>query len=79
MLKEIEREVWLCRVTKITKGKASRSLKGNVLTLRKEITDMDIGDIYVETKDSDPVSSELAPVGQTGKSPVVNSKLSSDQ
>lgn len=45
---------WIGRVTKITKGRASRSLKGNILTLRKEIGAMTTGntrDTEVENRD----------------------------
>lgn len=71
-----------CRVTKITKGRAARSLTGNILTLRKEIGDMTTGntrDGQVEKRNHDPVGSGMAPGGQAGESSVVRLKLSEDQ
>lgn len=61
-LQEIEREARICRVTEIAKGRASRSLKGNILTLRQEIEDMNIGDIRdikVERRDYGTVGSGM--------------------
>lgn len=56
-------------VSQITKGRVSRSLKGNAATLRKENGNVDIGNIRdtnAEKRDYNPLGSGMVSVGQTG-------------
>ena len=58
-------------MSQITKGRVSRSLKGNVATLRKENGNADVGNVRdnnAEKRDYDLLGSGMASVGQTGES-----------